>query len=188
MMEPILLNIPDEISTKRLQMRRPKFDDGAIINAAVVESARELARWMPWASPTPTAEETEKWVRGAVAHFFAREQFHFLLFSKGSDDYLGTCGMHHIDWKTPQVEIGYWLRDSRRGNGFMTEAVGGLVDFASNIVRARRIEIRCNALNVPSRRVAERAGFTLEGILRNAGRDHRDELCDTCIYALIPPP
>ena len=30
------------------------------------------------------------------------------------------------------------------------------------------------------------AGFTLEGILRNAGRDHRDELCDMCVYAPFP--
>ncbi len=186
-MEPILLNIPDEITTDRLQLRRPKFDDGAMINAAVVESARELARWMPWASPTPSADDTEKWVRSAVAKFFAREQFHFLLFLKGTSDYLGTCGMHHVNWKTPQVEIGYWLRDSRRGHGYMTEAVRAASEFATNIVRAHRIEIRCDAQNAPSRRVAERAAFTLEGILRNAGRDHHDQLCDTCIYALIPP-
>ena len=175
-MEPILLNIPDEITTDRLQLRRPKFDDGVMINAAVVESATELARWMPWASPTPSADETEKWVAAAVAKFFSREQFHFLLFLKGTTEYLGTCGMHHVDWKTPQVEIGYWLRNSRCRQGYMAEAVRGVVDFAASHIRCRRIEIRCDAKTSAAGAVADRTGFTLEGVLRNAGRDHYGEL------------
>ena len=185
-MEPILLNISDEIATHRLLLRGPAFEDGAMINAAVVESAQELARWMPWASPTPSVADTEKWVRGAVAKFIAREQFHFLMFLKTSGEYIGTCGMHHVDWTTPKVEIGYWLRNSRCGQGYMTEAVAAAAQFARDVVRCRRIEIRCDAMNVRSRHVAELAGFVLEGTLRSAGRDHFGELRDTCIYALIP--
>lgn len=62
----------------------------------------------------------------------------------------------------------------------------GLTEFAFNQLGANRLTIRCDPRNVKSKAVAERAGFQLEGILKN------DEwsidgtvLTDTCIYANI---
>jgi ribosomal-protein-serine acetyltransferase len=186
-MEPILLNVPRELTTPRLLLRIPRFDDGAIINPAIVESAAELAQWVPWASPTPKVDDTEQWVRGAAAKFLTREQFHFLIFLKDSGEYVGTCGIHRHDWKIPMFEIGYWLRTSRVGSGYMVEAVKAVTAFALDALKANRVEVRCDDLNARSCRVAERAGFTLEGVHRNSSRDHRDSLRDTRIYALLPP-
>lgn len=185
-MEPILLDLPSELTTPRLSLRIPRFGDGAMMNVAIVESAAELARWMPWAHPTPNVEQTEVWSRGAAAKFLAREQFHFLIFLKDSGEYLGTCGIHRHDWKVPAFEIGYWMRTSRVGNGYMVEATNAVARFAIEHLKANRLEIRCDELNVRSRRVAERAGFTLEGIHRSDTRDHHGALRDTSIYAFLP--
>ena len=60
------------------------------------------------------------------------------------------------------------------------------VDLAFAHLAARRVELRCDARNGPSRRVAERAGFVLEGRLRNAALDPSGTPRDDLVFALIP--
>lgn len=88
------------------------------------------------------------------------------LFLKGTDTLVGSSGLHRIDWPVPRFEIGYWCRTSFSGQGYVTEAVRGIADFAFDHLDARRVEIRCNPQNHRSAHVAEYAGFRLEGELR----------------------
>jgi RimJ/RimL family protein N-acetyltransferase len=180
-----MLDVPDVMETQRLLMRCPRFGDGARVNAAVVESVAEVGRWMPWAVPTPEPEATEKWCREAAAKFMAREQFHFSLYLKGSDTFIGNCGLHRIAWDVPLVEIGYWLRTSHCGNGYMTEGVAQLERFAFEQLGANRIEIRVDQKNDRSARVAGRLGFQLDGVLRCDARGAAKELRDTRIYSKV---
>ncbi len=68
----------------------------------------------------------------------------------------------------------------------MTEAVLGITAFAFDALGARRVEIRCDSRNLPSARVAERAGFLLEGELHNNEVSTDGEPRDTLIFALTP--
>ena len=185
MAEPIMLDVPDELTTERLLMRVPRAGDGARMNAVVRESIDEIARWMPWAVPTPEPEATEKWCREAAAKFLAREQFHFSLYLKSTDTFLGNCGIHRITWDVPLLEIGYWLRTSHCGKGYMTEAVARLVRLGFEQLEANRIEIRVDVKNDRSSRVAERLGFRPDGVLRCDARGAAKELRDTRIYSKV---
>ncbi len=84
---------------------------------------------------------------------------------------------------TAKAELGYWSASSAGGRGVMTRAVEALVAalFADGLFR---VELRTAADNRPSRAVAERLGFTLEGTLRQAylidGVRH-----DLCVYARL---
>ena len=51
-------------------------------------------------------------------------------------------------------------------------------------LRARRIECFTDADNLPSRRLAERCGFVLEGIMRNERVEPNGTLRNTCLYAV----
>ncbi|CAN5556665.1 hypothetical protein BH24ACT21_BH24ACT21_10550 [soil metagenome] len=48
------------------------------------------------------------------------------------------------------------------------------------------MEIRCDSINHRSRKVAERAGFRLEGELRNAEANVDGEPRDMLVYAMLP--
>ena len=101
---------------------------------------------------------------------------------------IGSIGLYRVDWNVPKFEIGYWCRTSAQGNGFVAEAVREITQFAFSQLSAKRIEIRADALNVASWRVAENSGFELEGVLRNAYRDGvSKQLGDLRIYAKIAP-
>lgn len=84
-----------------------------------------------------------------------------------------------------KFEIGYWVRTSCAGQGYITEAVSAIADFAVQELQAARLEIRCDSRNTQSARVAERAGFTLEGILRNDKLDVQGALRDNMIYSKV---
>lgn len=181
---PILLDIPDAFESERLLLRAPQVGDGEAINRAVVESLEELRPWMPWATEAPSLADSEEVVRRAAVKYLAREDFMLLLWDKATGELVGASGMHRIDWEIPAVEIGYWVRTSMSGHGYITEAVNAITHFAFATLGAHRVEIRCDERNTRSAAVARRAGFTLEGILHNEARDHISlKLRNTMVFA-----
>jgi RimJ/RimL family protein N-acetyltransferase len=60
------------------------------------------------------------------------------------------------------------------------------VAFAFTHLRAARVELITDEENTRSRRVAERCGFTLEGVLRHERRAEDTGLRNTCVYARLP--
>lgn len=68
----------------------------------------------------------------------------------------------------------------------MSAAVRLLTTYAFEGLEARRVEVRCDARNTRSARVAERQGYVLEGRLRHDMRDPAGEPRDTLVYAMIP--
>jgi RimJ/RimL family protein N-acetyltransferase len=185
-MEPLLIDLLEELTTPRLLLRVPRAGDGPVVNAAVVESAAELSPWMPWANPTPQVQDTEVWCRDAAAKFLRREQIHFSIYAKDDPtSCLGNAGLHHVDWRLPMAEVGYWIRTSQTGNGYATEAVGALVKLAFATMKVNRLQLRCDVQNRRSAAVAERCGFTLEGVMRCDSRDQAGALRDTCLYARV---
>lgn len=183
-MNPLLLDFPDSFETERLFIRCPRPGDGPTVNAAVRESLEALKPWMPWAQNEPTLDESETVSRRGHANWHKREDMPLYLFLHDGT-FVGGSGLHRMDWDVPKLEIGYWLRTSCQGRGLMTEAVLGIAEFAFRYLHAERLEIRCDALNLKSKAVAERAGFPLEAHLRHEARDHFGVLRDTLIYARL---
>lgn len=64
------------------------------------------------------------------------------------------------------AEIGYWLAPDHRGRGLMSRAVALVLDTAFGRLALDRVLWRAYAGNLPSRQVAERAGFRVEGEVR----------------------
>lgn len=185
-MKPILLDFPYSFDTERLTIRGPLPGDGAELRAAVAESQNELKSWLPWAVTIPTAEEYEERVRRGQLKFLAREDLWLMLLLKGTKTIIGGSGLHRMDWNVPRFEIGYWVRASFARQGYITEAVDGITNFAFDILGAKRVEIRCDAKNERSIAVARRLGFIHEGTLCCDDRHHlTNDLRDTMIFSKI---
>lgn len=182
---PILLSFPEEFESDRLIIRAPQWGDGSAVNEAIRESVNEMRPWLPFVRNIPTVEESEAYIRKARLNFLERSDLVLHLFDKDSGALVGSSGLHRIDWKVRKFEIGYWLRTARTGQGLMTEAVNAISSFAMTHLEANRIEICCNRLNTSSSRVAERAGFTLEGTLRNFNLNDSDQLADLNIFSKV---
>jgi RimJ/RimL family protein N-acetyltransferase len=169
-MDPLLIDVPQRVETERPGPALPAAGDGPAVNAAVCASLEGLRPWMPWAKAAPSADDSEAYCRRMHAKFLLREDLVMLLFERGSEDadgpVLGAVGLHRIDWGARCFEIGYWRRKGLAGLGIVGEAVQGLAQMAWDRLEARRLEIRMDDDNAASWKVAERAGFTFEGLLR----------------------
>ena len=184
-MQPILLDFPNEFYTDRLHIRNPLPGDGKAVHQSIEASLNELKPYMPFAHSDQSEADVEANIRESHAAFLKREDLRLLIFHKQSGVFIGSTGLHRIDWNVRKFEIGYWIDSNYTGKGYMTEAVNGIVSFAFQELEARRLEIRCNADNSQSRKVAERCFFQLEAILRNDGQSVDDsKLINTCVYAI----
>jgi RimJ/RimL family protein N-acetyltransferase len=189
MTQPILVDVPERLQTPRLVLRSPRPGDGAALNAAVLDSLDALRPWMPWAQTAPTLEASEAVAREAHGKFLLRSDLVFSLWlhdGQGVETRLvGGSGLHRIDWSVPRFEIGYWCRSGHTGQGLVTEAVLALNRLAFDQLQAQRVEIRMDERNTASWRVAERAGFTLEALLRNDARTVDGAVRNTRVYARV---
>lgn len=144
---------------------------------------------MPWAGAMPSVDESEAHCRRQQARFILREDFVLLMFVRGADggegELVGGAGLHRIDWTLRKFEIGYWRKTGCERRGYVTEAVRALARLAFDSLAARRVEIRMDDNNAASWRVAERAGFTLEALLRFDSATPAGEPRSTRIYARV---
>ncbi|MFX3623881.1 MAG: GNAT family N-acetyltransferase [Ectobacillus sp.] len=183
-MNQLLLDFPTMFQTKRLQVRKPFPGDGEEVFEAILASRNDLQPWLSFGHIMETEQDAEADVRKFHAKFLLREELRFHLYKKETGTFLGMLTLHPVNWNIPKFEISFWLHSAHYKNGYMREALEGAVNFAFEKLQAKRLEIRCDSRNESARRLAERLGFTLEGILHNDRlAPNSAEMRDTSIYA-----
>ena len=186
--DPLLLDLPTSLSTERMLLRAPEPGDGLAFHEAVAESLPELRQFLAslsWVGGEQSIHASEAFCRNAQVNFLARRDLPFFMFERASGKLLGATGLHRPDWATPKLELGYWCRSGANRRGFVHEAVSAVVEYAFTQAHAVRVEAITDEENAKSRRVVERCGFTLEGLLRSERRAPDGSLRNTCIYARV---
>jgi ribosomal-protein-serine acetyltransferase len=184
---PILIDLPIPIETPRLLMRPPKIGDGAMLNAAVLESFDLLNKFMLWANEKPSLEESEEIVRREAANWIFKKkedpELMLLILDRKTNDFIGATGFHDINWDIPCVETGYWIRKKYSGQGLITEATNAITQYAFKALNVKRITITCDIDNEQSKKIPERLGYQLESIMRlNRVKPATGEITDTLVY------
>ena len=159
------LEFPVEgITDGSMRIRLRADSDTAAIVAACQDP--EIPRWTR--VPEPYDEGTAaEWAAESTRQQETGEGLHLVIVDAESDEFLGSIGVHDIDSTEGRCNIGYFLARDARGRGVMTQAVRLLSRWAFENLPVERIEITIQPENAPSRAVAERAGYTFEGILRS---------------------
>ena len=183
---PILVELPDELIGDRVLVRSYKAGDGQAVWDAVEESREHILPWLPWGDTHRSLDDSEAFVRRNQARWLTREHLAMGIWQRNNGAFLGGSGLHRIEWDVPSFEIGYWLRRTAVGHGYMTEAVRLLSRLAFDTLNAKRVFIRCAAGNRKSAAIPPRLGFILEGTHRNAKRNASGELCDMLMFAMTP--
>lgn len=180
---PSQIPLFDELTGERAVLRPHQLEDFDALWEAIQESRDELRPWLPFADQSP--DDLRNWLAHTVAKWYTREMMAMGVFDRTSDRLVGNIGLMVRGWDIGSFEIGYWLRTSAVGQGYMTEATRLLTDFAFDHLNANRVMIRCDAENARSAAVPRRLGFTQEGLLRRDIAAPDGHLSDTLIFALI---
>lgn len=123
----------------------------------------DLWRWMA-AGPFADAASFNAYIAHSAAQ---TDTAFFAAVACDSDVALGHLAMMRADFVNSVIEIGFIMFSAALQRTRMaTEAVYLLARLAFDELGYRRLEWKCNALNLPSRRAALRFGFSFEGIFR----------------------
>lgn len=171
------------METERLNLVSPSMELHPQILKALRESRDELGEFLPWVPFSLTEEESIENTKQAISNFEKFEgELRYSLMDKNSGKLVGVIGLVIRDKEVPYFEIGYWLRSSFVGFGYMSEAVRALEIYAFTELHAHRVEIRTAEENLKSRAVAERCGYFHEATLCNTRRLPSGELTSTLVY------
>jgi RimJ/RimL family protein N-acetyltransferase len=174
--------LPDPpLADDELRLRPWSLGDVPTVTAACQDP--EISRW----TVVPheyTAEHATEFIATRESDRMAGTEIAFAVVDHGGA-LLGAIGMSNFDWNDHKAEIGYWMERMARGRGFGTRALQLLSRWAIEGLGLERVELLANPANAASQRVAARAGFTREGLLRGYRTRHgaREDLV---MFSLLP--
>ncbi|MFN8442600.1 MAG: GNAT family protein [Caldilineaceae bacterium] len=185
-MNPLLLDLPNQLTTQRLVLRSYQPGDGAAYFKTVRDNRSHLYEFMPpewlaWQSET----DAELWIRYLLAEWQMRRLFLLGMWERETGAYVGETYLANADWQVPCIELGYFLAAAYTGKGYATEAAQAVISFAFEQLQVVRVELQCAADNYASQKVAERCGFQLEGRLRQRGHKKDGTTVDRLWYGLL---
>jgi RimJ/RimL family protein N-acetyltransferase len=135
---------------------------------AIVEACRDPAIQQFTTVPTPYGEaDARTFWRRSVESAAAGRGLEAVVVDADSGEFLGTVGIRRHAVDVGRWDVGYLVAPWARRRGVATRAARLISRFAFEELGAERIEICAEPANEASQRVAERAGFTREGILRD---------------------
>lgn len=171
------------IETERLILRRIRENDAeAMFNGWCADSG--VTKYLTW-QPHKSVEESRK-IAAEWAESYKNDDFyHWAIVIKGkSDEPVGTIGAVSANWEIGRVTVGYCLSQKLWNNGYMTEALGAVIDYFIDNVGANRVESYHDSNNPRSGAVMKKCGMKFEGILRQADKNNTG-ICDLCMYSTI---
>lgn len=157
------------IHTPRLILRPPQTED-----AEALVRIKSLPMSM---------SDAQKAVASMVEELHKPFTFHWVITLEGT--VIGRVKAWDVNPYNGYLQLGYDVGPEYRGRGYMTEAVQAVIRFMLTQAQANRVFSSVRAGNVASRRVCEKAGMHLEGVMRQHYARQDGGYDDVCIYGII---
>jgi RimJ/RimL family protein N-acetyltransferase len=168
------------IVTDRLVLRAFELSDTTELSDAIAENLAHLRPWLEWVREGPrTLDAMLDLVRRMRGRFDLGDAFSYVITEKSSGAMIGGCVLTPHPAEASGT-IGYWLAETKTGQGLGTEAAAALVRVGFEVDHLELLEIHSVSANERSARVAERLGFVHDGTLRarlrsaDGSREDRD--------------
>jgi len=163
-------------------LRILRESDAAELFALTEANRAYLRRWLPWLDVVTAEKDTRAYLATVVAQRESGRGATFGILRAGA--LAGVVGFHRIDRVHRSGDIGYWLAEAHQGQGVMTECCRFVVRYGFQTLDLNRIQIAAATLNLRSRAIPERLGFTQEGVLR-ANENLYGTFVDHALYSLL---
>jgi [ribosomal protein S5]-alanine N-acetyltransferase len=131
-----------------------------------------------------SVEEAETWIASWFDRWNAETDAGWAVVASDTGQLRGQVALRSVNLEFGHGQITYWTRPEFRGEGTASSAAGEVARWALEDLGLHRLEIHHSARNAASCRVAERAGFELEGVMRSALL-HEDGWHDMHVHARV---
>jgi ribosomal-protein-serine acetyltransferase len=148
----------------------------------VTSNRDHLGVWLEWGQTIQTLEQAQTFIRRGVARY-AEDGLPWVgLWLK--EQLVGGILFFPVDARAKSTMIGYWLGSGASGRGLMSKAVLAMLGFVFDDLGLNRLELQAHVDNHKSRALAERLGFSFEGVMRQVWTLH-GTLVDHAAYAML---
>ncbi len=129
------------------------------------ESREFLVPWEPtWSHDSLSRAAFRRRVKAYDREWQQGTAYSFLILRREDETMLGGATLSHLRRGVAQsASLGYWIGSRHARQGYMTEALGAILDFAFDDLTLHRVEAACLPKNDASRALLMRRGFREEG-------------------------
>lgn len=172
--------LPVDLHTAQLSLSCPTNADADAIYHACQDA--EIQERIP--VPVPyTRDSAAQFIEYCRDGWVSGDHLAWAMFPLASHELVGMISLDPIH--NGQGRIGFWLAPDARRQGFLSESVHAVADFAFESLGLVRLEWNAIAGNLRSARAAQRNGFHFEGVRRNGTRD-RSGWANEWLGSLLP--
>ena len=171
--------------TERFVLRPFRRRDAEPLHRAVHASTEELAEFLPWAHARYSRTEASTFIKDSNRAWRESRAYDFAIRrSSEPDRHLGNVGVWFVSRGFRSGEIGYWIRTDEASKGVATEVAKEATRIGFTKLKMHRIILRIAIGNRASERVAEKLGYTREGVLREEIKV-RGEWLDHSVWGML---
>jgi RimJ/RimL family protein N-acetyltransferase len=134
---------------------------------------------------TKSLEDTEQHLKDVIGKFQKHDYFPLIVVEKDSNIIIGSIQIKSIDWNVGKGELGYYIDEKFEGKGITTKAITMIIEYGFDQLGFNKFYIRTYDGNTGSKKIAEKNGFELEGILRAEYKTTSGRLIDLLYYGLL---
>jgi RimJ/RimL family protein N-acetyltransferase len=143
------------LETKRLTLRAPCLEDAKTV--AMLANDRRIAENTARIPHPYKLADAESFIAAANGN----DGEVLFLITQRDQTVMGACGITTL---ADQPELGYWLGAPYWGQGYATEALHALIDYAFTDLGHDALQAGARVTNPASRRVLEKCGFQWTGV------------------------
>jgi RimJ/RimL family protein N-acetyltransferase len=177
---------PDPPLTDGIVTLRPWGEPGDVEAMTAACNDRAIAEFLDMIPSPYTEDDAREWIAVTRQGWAEGTMSSFAITDAGNAEPVGSIGVRWVEPDQGVAEVGYWVAPQARGRGVCTRALRLVSRWVIAEHGMERLQLRADEQNGASRKVAENAGFTQEGILRSSRFNPRlDRRVDFVIYSLL---
>ena len=179
------MQITTPLANAKIVIRPFEPSDADEFVRAAHESIESVGTWMGWCTPSFNRVKALEWFSTCDQDREAGRAYDMGIFCAATSQLLGGAGINQLASHHRYGNIGYWVRQSRQGQGIARQAVALLRNFGFTQLGLFRLEIVMGVGNTASEAVAIAAGATFECRAKNRIFLHGQPIVAQ-LYSLVP--
>lgn len=174
------------MNTNDFVIRTLEISDATLLFEMVQNNRARLIDYFPISiGAMQDIDSTKAYIQEKIKQAEKKESFSFVIICQKEIKPIGMLFIKSLDWRIPKAELAYYIDKEHEGKGIVSKALEWLVDHAFNELKINKLFLRVAPDNIGSKRVAEKNGFIVEGILRNDFKQEDGTLIDLLYYGRL---
>jgi ribosomal-protein-serine acetyltransferase len=136
-------------------------------------------------SRTKTVEDTGQFLKELIQKREDKLYYPFIIENLENGEFVGFIDIKNIDWNIPKGELGCYTDEYYAGKGITSKAFSLFVAYCFNHFGFAKLFLRTHESNFAAQKLADRAGFQIEGKIRKDYKTTKGEVVDLIYYGRV---